>query len=1010
MAISLKDYWPTPERCDECLITEAETADVAVFLSVHQPMRLTRRPLRSSSSDGETEMRETDLLNALLTDSLASGTLLLPIVGNSGVGKSHMIRWLDAHLRNRDGDVPRHIVRIPKSASLRRVLELILDGLTSKPYKALRDELTSARMPPDLLTATFNLQAKLLIALERAYQETRSRISTGKARPDDRERMTHCDPRGLPALLQADEVRSHFNDYEGAQKGVLARIAERCMQGAQSVDGPANQFTESDLTFDESLEHANLSPAAKLYLVTLNRNQGRARKVAVEILNDAVDPAIGELLDFGGNSLTDLFVKIREQLLKDGKELVLLVEDFAALAGIQGSLLDAMIREGIRDGRQQLCVMRTALAVTEGYLANRETVLTRAQYEWRIDERPFAGEDEAVETFSNFAGGYLNAARWGRSSLQKAFKKRDKDAEDLRDWIPNFDDQRHDDLPEGDASILKAFGYSNRGRHPLFPFNEGAIRQLARRHLREGASFVFNPRNLLNFILRETLIGHRPLFDSGAFPPANFHGFTRSDLNLSVSRELTKRADSGSADRLAALYYHWADDPETAGEAACLPDRICEAFSLTPIKWSAKPERQTRPERTEANRTAKTEREPETRRDPWEQKIQDWRAKKTITQANASHIRKWLAAAVGEWIDWESLLIKPFQIDPGRIVLPWASTGNPSPADTMATAITETDIEDEEKADQFYTAIKAVIRTHGGTGGGHNWDYPDGEEESAAYANLIEGMTAQTVAWLRREAHSLPSEGIRTLAQALLLGGRLLGMDGATSNVDADNLAVIFAPAPFDENDIPDASDQWSRLRSGASGFRREAIELLKCVVAARRGAGGNEQAIDASLLLPAIRDLRNTWTMPAAVNLDHFKDHIPLMRHIRDLRNLLKNAAKQRGVDLESWRCEIDAWLGADFEAHSVVDELKQTALGAHQAAVFRPGNFSYENLRDSLNKLPECRLKETLELAGKARDGKDFGVVLSALAQADVRCERESRRILKQFEEFLRAHRGGG
>ena len=61
MAISLKDYWPRQEHCDECLITEAETADAAVFLAVHQPMRLTRRSLQSRVVSAEMEMGESSL-------------------------------------------------------------------------------------------------------------------------------------------------------------------------------------------------------------------------------------------------------------------------------------------------------------------------------------------------------------------------------------------------------------------------------------------------------------------------------------------------------------------------------------------------------------------------------------------------------------------------------------------------------------------------------------------------------------------------------------------------------------------------------------------------------------------------------------------------------------------------------------------------------------------------------------------------------------------------------------
>ena len=87
------------------------------------------------------------------------------------------------------------------------------------------------------------------------------------------------------------------------------------------------------------------------------------------------------------------------------------------------------------------------------------------------------------------------------------------------------------------------------------------------------------------------------------------------------------------------------------------------------------------------------------------------------------------------------------------------------------------------------------------------------------------------------------------------------------------------------------------------------------------------------------------------------------------------------------------------------MVEDLKKTALAAHQVAVFRGNGLTYDNLRDSLNKLPECRLKETLDLAGKVAEATDFGVKLSALAQVEPRGEEASRRILTQYAAFLQA-----
>ena len=1019
MELSLKDLWPSREHCDECLITEAETADVAVFLAVHQPMRLFRRRLKEQAEPEE--KKEIDLLEALLMKSPASGTLLVPIVGSSGVGKSHMIRWLDAHLRNRKDGVSRHIVRIPKSASMKRVLELILEDLPKESYGALHLKLTSARMPPDLLTATFNLLAKLLVALERSYQQARGRVMEGKGGPSDRERMTHCDPRGLPALLQEPEIRSHFMAYEGTFKGVLARIAERYMQGTPAVEGPANQFTEADLVFDETLDTRLLSQAVRSYLVNLNLQDGKARKIAVAILNEVVDPALGELRDFGGNSLTDLFVKIRAKLLEDGKELVLLVEDFAALAGIQGSLLDAMIFHGIDAGRQDLCVMRTALAVTEGYLANRETVLTRAVYEWRIEDRPFASDDEAIATFTDFVGGYLNAARWGKTRLEKEFKKRSKDSGDLHEWLPHFYDQRQDDLDPESAAALKEFGFSPRGNHPLFPFNRGVIHQLARRHLRKGNNFVLNPRELLNLVLRETLINNRPLFDAGAFPPGNFQQFARNKLLLPVSLELTQRADPEQIDRLAALIFHWGDNPETPGEAAGLSEAVYRAFKLAPVKWSEKPP----PLCSKCRRTpcgCKSTLCPKCRAtpcvcpsalcpkcsktpcvcgvviDPWVQKLQNWRENGVLSQQDANKVRKILCDAVVQWIDWEVLLIESVSLDHTRIALPRVTTGNPTTANTMAIAITDEELKDESRAEQFFSAVAAVIRFQAGD---RSWNYDGGETDSAAYANLICHMVGQAEDWMRRIALSR----IRPLTQSLLIGARLLGLEGASANTDADNLAALFACAPPEVEAEIKTNDQWSRLRSGARRFRSDARDLLLRWVVARQGAGDTVHAIDATELLAAIKELRSSWLLSADLNIKLFDDHPTLFEHLRDLKNLLKNAVTERGAALGQWRREMDEWLGPDFEVHALVEDLKKTALAAHQSATFRGNGLTYDNLREALNKLPECRLKETLDLAGKAAEATDFGVKLSALAQTESRCEEASRRILTQYATFLQA-----
>lgn len=379
--------------------------------------------------------------------------------------------------------------------------------------------------------------------------------------------------------------------------------------------------------------------------------------------------------------------------------------------------------------------------------------------------------------------------------------------------------------------------------------------------------------------------------------------------------------------------------------------------------------------------------------------LRDWRENGNLSQTNANKVRKVLCNAVAQWVDWQKILVESATLDHLRIALPKVPIGNPAGNNIMAVAIADKDLEDPLRVDQFFSAMTAVIRFDSrGT-----WDYEGGETDSASYANLINYMALQAEGWLRRQAHSMPREGIQPLAQALLIGARLLDLDGSSANTDADNLAAIFVTAPADEGVEPPTGDQWSRLQSGSRRFRADARALLLRLIVSRQGSGSEVRAIDPTALLAAIKELRSSWLFQG--DFEYFREYPSLKAHLSELKNRLKNAAKERCKALGVWRLEIEEWLGEDFEIHALVDDLKTTALTAYQTSAFRAPGLTYNNLRDSLNKLPDCRLRETLDLAKKVDESGNFGVVLSALAQVNPHCEEDSRRILKDYESFLNA-----
>ena len=112
----LETYWPKAAAVNACIKNEAETAEVSVLLAVHQPSLLV---CRNAGTNIITPATDDELVDAFLTDNVPGGALLLPVTGPSGAGKSHVIRWLDARLQRSPRREKLHIIRIPKSASLR---------------------------------------------------------------------------------------------------------------------------------------------------------------------------------------------------------------------------------------------------------------------------------------------------------------------------------------------------------------------------------------------------------------------------------------------------------------------------------------------------------------------------------------------------------------------------------------------------------------------------------------------------------------------------------------------------------------------------------------------------------------------------------------------------------------------------------------------------------------------------------------------------------------------------
>jgi len=907
----LEKYWPETNQVNACIKNEAETADVSVLLAVHQPTLLTTR---NAGTNIEAPVSEQELLDGFLSDDVPGGYLLFPITGPSGVGKSHIIRWLDAQLQRSPQRERLHIIRIPKSASLRRVVELILEPLADDPkFERSRSELTRAVAEVDKRKAVVLFRAQIENALVGRAEALLIEAREHKERAAElRPLIGHAQM--LPKLFGDAALKDHFDEV------VLARVIARALQGRDDGaegDETESQFFAEDLILPDEIDLNDAAFPVKTYYQTqLAVQDVRRRQAAADLLNTIVDAAIGNVFQLeqstGGITLQDIILGIREILLKDDMDLVLLIEDFAALSGIQDVLLKVCVQEGTHDGKKVRATMRTALALTDGYLASRDTILTRAQRVWVIGNRE-QSDDEIKAAVVEMVGAYLNAARWGEEGLRKRFDRRGA-SDGLTGWLPAWHDEEQSDA-EGEA--LNAFGFSTRG-HALFPFNRLAVEQLIQRHLTEANRLVFNPRRVINEILRRPLL-MRSTFVSGDFPPPEFHGL-RPNVYLAGLVRQASQPESVKR-RLASTMAVWAGNAADQAALARVPPAIFSTFSLPPPAELANiafapvqnptipPADATRGGNPAPSPAAAVEQDP--RVAAWSKRLDAWASGTELVQADARELRSALAAMMKGTINWPALRIPDQEIKATWLSIAGARN-NPIAGRTLIVC-DRSDDENGTLREGFLGALRFGFNSH-------RWDYPEADVDYVASAAIIDRLVAQLIPMLVAEANAQTA----VIGGALLNQSRIIGLSPPIRPAGPEPLLrAIFSPPPPVQTQA--FEEGWDQLRSQAMGSvngrstRSILQDLLLDRTASFQGAGHKPFAIDSPRLLDVLAGDPPTGPLPDGLP-DEARTFIPTMTDARIWGKLQTVIAK-----LRAFRTEIADYVDETFDKGAFISDLRE-------------------------------------------------------------------------------------
>lgn len=933
--MSLLNYLPIHEEVNRCIKLEAEAVSDEVLLAVHQKFPLAYAkigPDGKVANESKQLANEEDLLRHLL-GSAPSGSLVVPITGASGVGKSHLIRILDARLRRLSNASSYLVIRIPKSASLRRVVELILEAepLQGNNYDLVRAEFEKALIDLPLTEAVIRFQAELKIALGDYAAQLHQELLQSPTDEMLKRRLYFA--RGLPLLLTDATTVSYFNEE------VLPRIIHRPVEGLTDMkvshDPTDSQFKPADFDLPEKVDISRAAIDVKRFFTSIRSSVGVEGKViAAYVLNKVVDQSTRQLYQLnqslGGKTLSEVIGDIRRLLfLEDpNKELIILVEDFAALIGIQDTLAKILIQHGVMDGQRTLATIRSVIAVTDGYLAGRDTLATRAGREWVVESR-LQSEAEVLLRTRRLVASYLNAARHGEVALKRIYREAKTNApSENHGWgVPIFTDESGED-----ETALTAFG--DLDGIPLFPFTINAIDCLARSALTAGNALVFTPRFIIDYVIRIVLLDSHNAYSKNQFPPPSITG---KSYAAEVAQWLTVQPITADVKKRYERFISiWGNNPKNINDIRSIPIAVFEAFDLPlpNIEYIKDVDAATKKISPIVGTPPETAPSP----DGNSQKIQTyhdalerWVQNDTrLEQWIANDIRKSIATLMNQRIDWNAERCLKQDVSANKFSIPNAGGENKLDADPIKLAMTTEDSEGRLRGDLL--ALLRYVNVYQ-----KSTNYDKIEDDLARVGNIIDRLRPQVIARSRIDTN----RQMKTAIALLALNGCLLGLiEKGRTPMAVSSFLFGDVNALGDLIDIaPKAFKDWRQLQRDAFELREVLIQLVLETSGCFQGTGKTPHGVDIVGILECYPDESNIADLSDLSELStELRQKLMVMRppaisaHLKLVLDVAKKTQVLAATEL-----------GAEFNKQAVVDTVKAIATNLREMGVWSTNDISF-------------------------------------------------------------------
>ena len=454
----------------------------------------------------------------------------IAVYGNSGTGKSHLIRWFEARFEQEkpENEVILFIRRSDNTlkGTIRQLLEKPeVQGMANRE---VYERLVRASASVDEEKLKDMIYHNFIIEI--AHDDGSHSVE-----------LTNVRRKRLEALLNNEVMHSHLMESNGPIDRMYSKVAESTILVDRDTvaEFRAEDFYISADFYDEMTSAGADRKSEQMARELMADDSGpeEAAKLAA-YLNQFVNDVIQRCAGIEPGDFRQIFQDIRKELYRLGKNLTLFIEDVTSFTGVDDALLDALIVEhtGMNAG-EDLCRLSSIVGTTQDFLQTN----FRDNHKDRITKCIYIPSDVLNEAgLFEFVARYLNVM-----SLPESV---------VTEWAKNHA------LPEEypvhtvkEGSAWEFIEIAEEKKLCLYPFTKNSIRYLYCNELTQGHK---TPR----YIIRDLI---EPVVSDILNDPTEFPSdkYSKKGYDETSSRNMVFSSikDENQRKRVIRFVYIWGN-------------------------------------------------------------------------------------------------------------------------------------------------------------------------------------------------------------------------------------------------------------------------------------------------------------------------------------------------------------------------------------------------------------------------------------------------------------------